>query len=184
MSDQRTVQFYSRSKATHEPQEMGGVYNWRKIISNFWDSPVVYEELLYPSVENAFAAAKYKFAEGKDNPPDLRHLSGADLKRAHSRKGMESHGFVLDVSAWDEARINIMWKLLLERLKSDETFRNILTGLQGYRIMHFERSGRRSFWGGVYKNGAIEGHNMLGHMMMELSDIAVASKALCSLDGV
>lgn len=172
------VQFYSKSK---DKDNLNGITNWRKKLSNFWPSEIIYEGETYPSVEHAFAAAKYTFAQGGDIP-DLRELSGGDLKRAHGRRGMKSRGFVLDMHAWDAAKVSIMWSLLMQRLTRDEEFRTILGNLSNTYILHFERSGPRSFWGGVYRNEVIEGQNMLGKMMMELSGMAIASNVLCSLN--
>lgn len=173
----RVVQFYSKSA---DRDDLNGITDWRKKLSNFWPSEIIYKGEIYPSVEHAFAAAKYTFAQGGDIP-DLRELSGGDLKRAHGRRGMKSRGFVLDMHAWDAAKVSIMWSLLVQRLTHDKEFRTILESLSNTYILHFERSGPRSFWGGVYRNEVIEGQNVLGKMMMELSGMAIASSVLISL---
>lgn len=88
---------------------------------------------------------------------------------------MASLGIALDVVQWCETRHDVMMALLRSRWHADEAFRSILfeTRRQKLELVHFERSGARSFWGGCLDkrdSGVTMGRNELGKMLMLLRD--------------
>lgn len=183
------VKFYSKSAQTG--LVLADEKNWRQYLSNFTLSPVEYDGIMFPSVEHAFAHCKYDAADELANAsrPDFScnasrnarkvgqlvggdlkvgQLVGGDLKRAHGRKGMEKNGFKLDVEHWNEVRVSCLQEILNSRFESDPRFRRILrAAFRGnYYLLHVERSGPKSFWGGSDKSGAVLGQNQLGKMLM------------------
>lgn len=206
------LQFYSKSKITNDPVEMGGVKNWRQRLSNFWPvriSPntiivegreLFNEELQFSSVEQAFHYAKFRFttktmSDSEILDPLLHYpdvltqsikpdrVDDATFKgqarpfmvkvKGSSGKGkMKKAGYALDVGAWDVAKVAVMEHLLRARWVSDPAFRSILIASQGKYLLHFERTGIKSFWGGSIdkKSGEIKGQNILGKMMMKLRE--------------
>ena len=181
----QVVKFYSKSASEREPRRMGGVRDWRKYLSNFTHASVEYNNIMFPSVEHGFGHAKYQHSTKTREDatmPDFTDasLAGANLKREHGNAkaglkkgyGMRFHGYALDVDAWNAVRVDVTRTLLASRFKRDDTFRKILQDLhtQGYYLLHVERSGPRSFWGGSDASGAVQGENMLGKIMMELMD--------------
>jgi hypothetical protein len=206
------LQFYSKSKITNDPVEMGGVKNWRQRLSNFWPvriSPntiivegreLFNEGLEFSSIEQAFHYAKFQFAiktmsdSDKQDPllhyPDVLtqsikpdRVNDATFKeqarpfmvqvKGSSGKGkMKKAGYTLDVVTWNRARVAVMEHLLLARWVKDDKFRSILMGSKGKYLLHFERLGRNSFWGGSLNktDQTPQGKNTLGQMMMQLRE--------------
>lgn len=269
-----TLQFYSQSKITNTPEEMGGVRNWRKRLSNFWPVIIVpkvlevkgvklfNEEKVFYSIEQAFHYAKFHFTTQKMsddyilNETDIltsitiesskaaafghfvstlakklkleplnklttisrelwdvergevaeierlerlcdKEFEGKGLKicnaiKKQKEKDEEDYTFAnivrpfmvevkkssgkrnlaLDVDTWKLACVPVMEHLLATRAESDKDFKKILIASQGKNLLHFERTGIRSFWGGSIgkTDGRENGTNKLGHLMMELRD--------------
>ena len=59
-----------------------------------------------------------------------------------------------------------------ERLsqEQDKEYNRILLRLKDMHVvlLHFDRGGSKSYWGGKYKDGEIMGENKLGKIMMDL----------------
>lgn len=185
VNESEVVKFYSKSAQTG--LVLADEKNWRQYLSNFTLSPVEYDGIMFPSVEHAFAHCKYDAADelADASRPDFScnasrnarkvgqlskvgQLVGGDLKRAHGRKGMKKNGFKLDVKHWNEVRVSRLQEILNSRFESDARFRRILrAAFRGnYYLLHVERSGPKSFWGGSDKSGAVLGQNQLGKMLM------------------
>ena len=157
------VLFFSKSKSTSE-----------RLLSNFSLSPVEYHGVTFPSIENAFQAAKYRFSTNPGVWTTLAHMSPAEAKREGSKSGMWKHGAVLDVAAWTEASPHVMKTLVQRRMQTDALYRHTIeTGRRdGTAFLHFERSGAKSFWGGCFPAdaprtpSAFAGKNVLGKILM------------------
>ena len=95
---------------------------------------------------------------------------------------MGQRGATLDVSAWEAARVDVMRELLTARWEQHQLFRDVLCAVaaRGWRLLHFERSGASSFWGGVVSrtSGEVEGGNMLGNLLMEVISARCADASL------
>jgi predicted NAD-dependent protein-ADP-ribosyltransferase YbiA (DUF1768 family) len=139
-------------------------------------------------VEHAFQAAKYLCSSPKDLA--IRQVAmftndskfdAREAKKRGGRKYMSTLGVKLDIKRWGAISRNIMTTLLRSRWHHDSEFREILieTQRQGLHLVHFERSGRKSFWGGCVSkddNRTVLGQNMLGKMMMEMTRDRIASQ--------
>ena len=136
----------------------------------------------YLTVEHAFQAAKF-LAHAK--PGAKAAVRAADFevggmlflpkaaKLAGARRGMGTAGCTLDVASWSAAADAVMLEALASRWKVDDVFRRVLreTARQGIRLVHFERSGAKSYWGGGIKEGpTVVGRNRLGEMLEGLRD--------------
>lgn len=201
--DSPVIQFFSKSrkstlremnadpKLAELEEALYEFPQWRRYLSNFARVPlpgISYNGKLYPSVEHAFAAAKYASSTGTGDPPDFSvgsELGGSDnIKKKHSRKGMEKYGFVLDVKAFDKLKYDITRKLVRARSEIDERFRDILTIVysHGFKLLHFARGGGAG-WGGYKRkeDGVYVGFNLLGQIMNELASDLATSTSLLSL---
>ena len=211
------LQFYSKSKSTNDPVEMGGVRNWRQRLSNFWPvriSPlpitvsgveVFNEGIEFSSIEQAFHYAKFQFAtktmsdseilDPLSHYPDILTRSipikhdqvndetfakiirpfMVEVKKSSGKGKMKKAGYALNVGAWDVAKVAVMEHLLRARWVSDDKFRSILIASQGKYLLHFERTGIKSFWGGSLNktDQTPQGKNNLGKLMMELRDTSL-----------
>lgn len=177
----RIETFFSKSAlgddlGIEEPQ-------WRRRLSNFSSTgaaPLSVVERQYDTVEHAFQAAKYLFAA---TPKKValkvakQFESGGSIrgpkaaKAAGAKRGMNKLKCSLDIAQWNEMADDVMRSALRARWECDSTFRAILleAKAEGIMLLHHERSGAESYWGGTVKGGDIMGQNKLGEMLMELT---------------
>eukprot|EP00041_Stephanoeca_diplocostata_P024319 m.613055 g.613055 ORF g.613055 m.613055 type:complete len:288 (-) comp22500_c2_seq17:929-1792(-) len=191
----RVCIFFSGSKNVDDLLP-GELHDWRKRLSNFHKieasdafptAGICVGGSIYPSIEHAFQGEKFRrcstpkstaLAAAKFFEMDgcIGKASSQQAKKCGGRQGMQDLGCTLNIDAWGKVSCAVMRECLASRWQRDATFRRILleTKRQGITLVHHERSGAKSFWGGSYKGGAagVKGENMLGKMMMELRDKA------------
>lgn len=159
------VYFHSRSKGADE-----------KYLSNFSDAvPIPYKGVVFPSIENAFQAAKYLYSSRTDRFATIANMTPVQARTAGSKSGMKKVGAVLDVSKWNEMNTGIMRALIRIRITHDHRFRRLLKDARDHNIklLHYE-GGAEPYWGGYFKGSkksldAFYGRNMLGEIMMHAS---------------
>jgi predicted NAD-dependent protein-ADP-ribosyltransferase YbiA (DUF1768 family) len=202
-------QFFSKSSANDDLQI--GLPLWRRILSNFHlvgtgdgkEGKVGSLQLdgrTFKTVEHYFQAAKYTLS-GASHLASHFEVGGkyggsaSTAKKMGGRKAFESQGYNLDVALWNKISNGVMWAALCGRAATDEMFQRILTEVHKQHIMllHFERSGSRSYWGGSISKstGLAQGKNRLGCMLMELGRLGAlegydskyySSVAICQLN--
>lgn len=124
-------------------------YRW---LSNFHESPVVYDGVTYPTVEHAYQAAK-------TSSPEAREIIRSAPKPAMARKlGQE----VELSSDWDTRRVAVMSSLLVQKF-SVEPLRTKLLNTGDAELIE-GNWWKDTFWGVC--NGV--GKNMLGQLLMEI----------------
>tara|TARA_B110000908_G_scaffold163832_1_gene210944 strand:- start:602 stop:1183 length:582 start_codon:yes stop_codon:yes gene_type:complete len=185
-------QFYSKSA---KKDDLGLDYDdWRKYLSNFTNPAVdgilipdplpsatgEYVLRYYHTVEHYFQGAKYLMATNQpehflnfnssgtiDNDPRI-------AKQAGSRKAMRALHTTLDIAAWNSVKNTIMETAIQSRVEQDELFRTILleTRTRNIYLLHFERSGANSYWGGSLNKQTVtvKGLNILGGIIMKIRD--------------
>jgi predicted NAD-dependent protein-ADP-ribosyltransferase YbiA (DUF1768 family) len=184
LMDGDIAQFYSKSK---DADDLGlGIPDWRKVLSNFHIVTIEpHPGRYYASVEHAFHAAKARCS----NKPEIAlefELGGAvgktplAAKRAGGRAAFERRGAALDRNKWDAERDRATLDALRSRLVVDSTFRTVLTEVhrRKIRLLHFERGGAKSYWGGSLNKdtGGINGVNRLGQMLVGIAaEVAATS---------
>ena len=121
----------------------------------------------FPSVENAFQAAKYALSERMDVIPNFSACTPREAKALGGKAGMKRVGTTLNTFVWNDISYKIMESLVGIRVRADETFRLMILKcrLTGTVLFHFERSGEKSFWGGYFKDEQWVGQNKLGHIL-------------------
>merc|ERR1712137_1151873 len=83
-----------------------------------------------------------------------------EVKMAGAPKGMLKLGCSMERPVWDEMHQDeVMWDLLQARWDVDPLFRRILRESlrQRVHLVHHERSGSKSYWGGGVRDGVIVG---------------------------
>jgi len=168
------LQFFSRStaKADLGPDVPA---NWRNRLSNFYSCTLVLNGQQYPSGEHAFHATKALHSTRPEM--SLSFVVGGsvgplsvDAKRAGGKTFYRQHGAVLDVARWRD-RCDDTQRAIIESKALDPVFLGILLTIGHRRIhlVHFERSGSKSYWGGTIdkETGRIKGTNRLGVLLME-----------------
>jgi predicted NAD-dependent protein-ADP-ribosyltransferase YbiA (DUF1768 family) len=77
----------------------------------------------------------------------------------------------LYIGKWMKKRDDAQKEIIASRLQQDPLFKSILTavGNQRVRLVHFDRSGSKSYWGGVVNpiTGKVHGTNRLGVLLTE-----------------
>lgn len=123
-------------------------------LSNFFNTPVVWEGLVFGSVEAAFQAAKCK------NEQDRRRFIGIAPNEA---KKLGRHVQLRD--DWEEVKVNIMYKLVFQKFAYNSNLAEKLCKTGG---MLFEgNTWGDSFWGVDTKCG---GRNVLGHILTDVRE--------------
>ena len=166
--------FYSKSKSK---ADLGKAIpaDWRRQLSNFWPQEVEVDGRKYPNPEAAFQAAKAMTSSKPEMAKEFE-VGGsigpepADAKNAGTKKAYKAAGATLKAADWDKVRVEAMMKVLQARYAADPMFRQILeaTLKSNILLLHYERSGAKSYWGGAVKDGEIVGENMLGRLLMTL----------------
>jgi len=177
----RVLHFFSQSKDVDDL--FIELPAWRKILSNFCESPVVADGRSFPSVEHYYQGAKFTLA-GEHERGRAFECGGAvgraalAAKKAGGRRGFEAERCQLDFDAWGKISDGVMWRALQCRACSDEAFSRILREVhaQSVTLLHFERSGAGSYWGGNVskETGKPQGGNRLGEMLMRLAAMIAA----------
>lgn len=180
--------FFSKSKDDIDSDVLGlGIRDWRKRLSNFWPSEVKVAfdanqpPKTYPSVEHAFHAGKAALCSDKPAMAHWFEKAGAggrepasEAKKRGAKGVYKKENAALDVLAWDRHRDTVTMNALCARMETEEQFRAILraTRERGMYLLHFERQGVKSYWGGNLskETGAVVGRNRLGEMLMELRE--------------
>lgn len=125
-----------------------------RYLSNFWRCKVEFDGVCYPSVENAFQAAKT-----------------LDLKR---RKPFESYtsfdakkyGHQLDIREdWEDVKLDIMYQLVKDKFTNNSNLEVLLVMTKDHELVEGNTWGD-VFWG-VCKG---KGENHLGKILMRVRD--------------
>ena len=121
-------------------------------LSNFAHCKIMYEGIVYPSVEHAFQGAKCFYI--KDKERIAAQPTPAMAKKLGRRVQMKPN--------WNVERIEVM-KVLLRLKFSDETYRKKLLATGDAVLIEGNDWGDK-FWG-VYRG---QGENHLGRLIMEV----------------
>ena len=123
-------------------------------MSNFYPCRIEYEGITYPSVEHAFQAAK-TFDEEK-----RRQIAECPTPKEAKAAGRR----VKLRGDWNEAKVGIMYELLIEKFEIPELKEKLL----GTGDLYLEEGNihRDKFWG-TYMG---EGENMLGKLLMKVRE--------------
>ena len=126
--------------------------NEYSFLSLNWIVDIKYQDLIYPSVQHAYQAAK--FPEGSQRRLEIRDATTpGKAKRIGSRvSGVNPN--------WSNLKLTVMMDLLREKFKNKEC-RDLLLSTRGRRLVagSYERN---TYWG-IYKG---KGSNHLGNLLM------------------
>jgi predicted NAD-dependent protein-ADP-ribosyltransferase YbiA (DUF1768 family) len=107
---------------------------------------------------------------------EVGNKEAKEAKKRGSKKEFKELGCVLDVQRWESERGAAMEEAVRARLACDKSFEDALVATGNKTLLHVERSGRHSEWGGCLDGatGMVVGRNKLGLLMMRLRDEVVA----------
>lgn len=125
-----------------------------RFLSNFWSCFIQYEGLEFPSVENAYQAAKMRFQFDRNK---FINIKASEAKKLGRVLAMRLH--------WNELRIGVMHDLVLQKFQTSKQLKDKLIDT-GYATLEEGNWWGDAFWGKV--NG--EGENHLGKILMSVRD--------------
>jgi ribA/ribD-fused uncharacterized protein len=131
-------------------KEFQGNERW---LSNFTPCEVVLDGATYPSIENAFHAAKTRYLE--ERQPFL-HITAGQAKRAGKKVTLRED--------WDEVKLEVMEDLTRQKYSRDPLKAKLLG--TGNRDIQEGNVWGDTFWG-ICKG---EGSNHLGVIIMKIRD--------------
>ncbi len=126
-----------------------GQYRW---LSNFWLVDVVLDGITYPSVENAYQAAKCLYEEDRER---FRTCAPGYAKKL-GRK-------IVIRDDWMDIRVTVMRALLAQKFTPDTELAKSLLDTGDRELVEGNTWGDR-FWGVCYG----QGENVLGKLLMEI----------------
>jgi predicted NAD-dependent protein-ADP-ribosyltransferase YbiA (DUF1768 family) len=124
-----------------------------RVLSNFYPCEIVYDNLKFKTAEGFFQGLKCLFS---DSPRDIflfQEMEPLEAKRAGRR-------LKIDIDAWNKHSVESMTFVLKLRYEQDIRFNEVVNKYRSEGLYHFDRAGKKSFWGGEM--------NMLGKIMMNL----------------
>lgn len=128
--------------------------------SNFFKAPVVLDGVTYPTVENAFQAAKTfdekERARFVDVDPSMAKRLGRRVKLR---------------SDWEQVKTGIMRDLLKQKFAPGTQFRRVLDSTMGCTLIE-GNTWHDNFWGDCHcaRCSGREGKNTLGRLLMAIRD--------------
>jgi predicted NAD-dependent protein-ADP-ribosyltransferase YbiA (DUF1768 family) len=167
--------FYSKSKLdTHRPFPHIPT-DWKRVLSNFYPTPITLDGINFATPEHAFQGLKIVLASSGPIDQALRALlldhSPVHAKKCGSRGEYKRQGIILDPVRWDELRETVQQRIITARLQSDPVFERILRWSASRPLIHYERGNRARppFWGAFLskETGEYVGCNVLGKMLMQ-----------------
>ena len=126
-----------------------------RFLSNFAPCSIIYNGVIYPSVEHAYQSAKSDSKEWKEICSDAARTPG-EIKRLSKKVQL--------VDGWDEKKVSLM-KMLLLRKFLQKPFKQLLLAT-GDAELQEGNWWRDVFWGIDVKTG--KGENILGKLLMEI----------------
>jgi ribA/ribD-fused uncharacterized protein len=128
--------------------EFQNQYRW---LSNFWPCPVELEGEIYPSVENAYQAAKTLV---KTQRLTFKECTAGQAKRFSKSLTLRPD--------WEGVKINVMRTLIMQKFAAGTELANKLLSTGDAELIEGNAWGD-TFWG-VCRG---KGHNHLGKLLME-----------------
>jgi ribA/ribD-fused uncharacterized protein len=130
-----------------------------RFLSNFWPAKVVFEGVEYPSVENAYQAAKT--LDPSLRVPFQTYTAGEAKKQSHKLKVRED---------WNEVKLNVMRDLLLQKFRDKDLLEELKR--TGTKLLIEGNIWHDNFWGdcscGKRAECAKTGMNHLGQLLMAI----------------
>ena len=140
-----------------------------KYLSSFAPCNIQYNDRNFPTIENAFQAAKLEYVSGLSDLSEIykqfENVQPAQAKKLGSKSSFKKLGITLDVHNWNINSTRIMTNLIQLRSEVDPLFLSIRRKYD--KIYHYERSGSKSYWGGYFdkKTKQFVGQNMYGQLL-------------------
>lgn len=123
-------------------------------LSNFYETPIIYDGIRYGSAEAAFQAQKTLNVSERQA---IAILTPLKAKKAGGRVALRED--------WEDVKLDIMYKICKEKFTQNERLRQLLIATCGEELAEGNDWEDR-FWGTVAGNG----ENHLGKILMRIRD--------------
>lgn len=125
-------------------------------LSNFWECPVMYDGVVYPSSEHAFQAAKTLDLNERETVRLCK--TPGDAKRTGKLVSLRTD--------WEQVKIGVMYSILLYKFTNNPALR---TKLKETGEAHLIEG---NTWGDVFWGVCLDrGENHLGQLLMKIRSI-------------
>ena len=156
------------SYAIHGDTEVKGFFGPYSWLSNFHESPVYFEGLLYPSSECAYQASKFndekRYLFQNISPNESKRLA----KQGVNGENQELHYSLLyNEEQWDDAKYDIMASIVFDKFYRDAELRKMLLDT-GDKYLEETNHWKDADWGVYCKTGM--GKNYLGKILMKVRE--------------
>ena len=143
----------NRDYIVHDENQILGFFGPYRFLSNFYQCPVYFEGLLYPSSENAFMAAKTLDVDQR------RQFQNIEPKEA------KALGRKIDLRPdWEEVKVDIMMAVCFDKFYRNIAIRQNLIDTENRQLEETNHWDDK-IWG---TNEFGEGQNLLGKILMNL----------------
>lgn len=137
--------------------EIRGFQGEYRFLSNFYPSPVIYENHVYPTVEHAYQAAK-----------STEFYWIRVIRESGSPGKAKNYGKLLTQGGacrpdWEEVKVEIMYNLLLDKFQRNQDLQQKLVAT-GSAYLEETNEWNDTFWG-VCRG---KGQNVLGRLLMKV----------------
>jgi ribA/ribD-fused uncharacterized protein len=169
------MQFHSKSKKTEPPFTPTAM----KDLSNFSDHDVSYGGNIYKTVEHAFQAIKYSCTNKPELVETIRlafaDKTSTEAKSSGGKAAMKKWKVELDVSCWENKKVEVMRALIASKMERHPEIRQIIKVAKENNVIlvHFSRTDM--YWGAHVNEagtGVKAGENILGKIFMSYYDTA------------
>jgi ribA/ribD-fused uncharacterized protein len=158
-NDEVTIPYF----AIHKDGQISGFFGQFRFLSNFFilDEGVGLGELIFPSVEHAYQAAKW--------PVHLRSQF-VEITSGQAKK-LGKAAPQLNVKTWNKNKVELMRNLVYQKFEKNIKLRKMLMETDGYTL------DERNNWGDVFwgMNEKGEGENQLGKILMVVREKFIAA---------
>lgn len=132
-----------------------------RFLSNFFPAPVEFEDVVYPSTENAYQAAKTLDGILRSN---LLHMTAGQAKRFAEKN-------ITKREDWRDINLQLMYELNLQKFSKYDNLKQLLLAT-GDEVLEEGNYWHDNFWGNCYcpKCVDIKGENHLGKILMKVRE--------------
>ena len=120
-------------------KELNKIDNWRKILSNFYTEPFIYEDKTYNSIEHAFQAQKIALVNKEKaeyftiNSNHLIGISDGSVAQKNRKLVILNKE---QLEYWNTIKHDIMKKITLQRILQSEIYKKILLLTKKSELWH------------------------------------------------
>ena len=136
----------------HRAEPIRGFFGKYRFLSNFYDAPVMYNDVMYANNEAAFQAQKCP-----KRAAEFATLNPSEAKRLGRRVELRPD--------WEYMKESIMYEIVLAKFTQNDALRRSLLST-GYSRLYEENDWGDTTWGPV--NG--KGQNLLGIILEDVRD--------------